>query len=336
MITRETILNELKSNPKVIAYTSPYDKTSVKTFLESYASTKELLLQYGEHYRTVKDESTLHYQAYAESYYWQIAQKKLFNLQCQWRANQADLPIEVTYEFFYWGQNIKACPFIQPATDDELNALIEFLEGAPYDHHDNDIFDWQDYTDFKDENDVMGASDLYPNWYVWYDAHIGPLNLLALPDLRGTYQEKCFTAWREVQEKGAVYLTTEQKPFLATSQFEDFVKKVEPYQIYDYYRAYAEWSRKKEKMEPLENELQLLFDESDEVWMPAGRFPDAIFQAAYLLRVKKIKGLLRNIHQQHLERLEMGITYELQSDDFIATYRAAFVKARQLLEGNQD
>lgn len=334
MSTKETILNELKSNPKVIAYTAPYSDESVQAFLESYASTKELLLNYGEHYRTVNDGSTLHYRAWAESYYWQIAQKKLFNLQCQWRARKIDLPIEVTYEFFYWGQNIKACPFIPPATDAELDAMIEFLEGAPYDHHDNDIFDWQDYTGFKDENDAMGVGDDYPNWYAWYDVHIGPHHLLALPDLRGAYQEKCFAAWRAAQEDGAVYVMTKQKPFLSTGQFEDFIKQVESYQIYDYYRAYCEWSHKNEQMEPLESELKLLFDEPGEVWIPEGRFPDAIFQAAYLLRVKKIKELLYHIHQQHLERLEMGISYELQTDDFIATNRAAFTKARQLLEGN--
>ncbi len=333
MTTKETILNELKSNPKVIAYTSLYDKSSVASFLESYASTKELLLTYGEFYRQTKDSGSLSYRTWAENYYWQIAQKKLFNLQCQWRAEQIDLPIEVTYEFIYWSQNIKACPFIQPPTEEEVQTMIAFLEGAPYDHTDNDLLDWQDYENFKDEQALLGAGDAYPNWYAWYDVHIGPTHLLLLPDLRGTYQEKCFAAWRAEQEKGAVYLMVEEKPYLSTSQFEDFIKQVEPYQIYDYYRAYKEWSRKNESMEPLEHEMKLLFDEPGEVWIPAGRFPDAIFQAAYLLRVKKAKDLLPLIHQQHLDQLEMGISFPLQPDEFITTNREAFIKARKLLEG---
>ncbi|HCW09084.1 MAG TPA: hypothetical protein DGG95_17135 [Cytophagales bacterium] len=334
MITKEAILSELQSNPKVIAYTAPYNKMSVHSFLDNYANTKLLLLNYGEHYRTVKDNSLLHYQAEAERYYWQIAQKKLFNLQCQWRAQQIDLPIEVTYEFFYWGQNIKACPFIETTSEDEINTLIEFLEGAPYDHHDNDIFDWQDYEGFKDEEDAFSAGDAYPNWYAWYDVHVGPPHLLTLPDLRGAYQEKCFTAMRTAAEKNTVSMPGLQKPFLSTSQTEDFIKQVENYQINDYYRAYKEWSRKNEKMEPLEAELQLLLDEPGEVYIPAGRFPDAIFQATYLLRIKKIKELIFSIHHQHIEQLEMGITYHLQPDEFIATNREAFKKARKLLEGN--
>jgi hypothetical protein len=333
-VNKSNLLEELKNNPKVQGYLANYESSSAQSFLDHYASVKELLLNYGEHYRNRATDDAIHYRSWAETYYWQIVQKKLFNLQCQWRAEKIDLPIEVTYEFCYWNMNIKACPFIEPVTDAEINAMITFLENAPYDHDDNYTIDWQDYDSFKDPEELMGAGDEYPNWYAWYDVHIGPSDVMSLPNVRGDYQQKCFAAWRAA--RNIEYIPAlNRKPFLSTSQVEDFIRKVEPYKILDYYNLYTSWSSKKDKVEELNEQLEILFEEPGDVWIPQGKFPDAIFQAAYLLRVKKIKYLLPLIHQEHLERLEMGISYELHLDEFVETNRASFKEAKRLLEGER-
>jgi hypothetical protein len=67
-----------------------------------------------------------------------------------------------------------------------------------------------------------------------------------------------------------------------------------------------------EFLERLENVIQILKEEEGEVYIPEGKFPDAIFQAMHLLKVSKIKLLLPVIHQSHMETKAMGISY---SDD---------------------
>ena len=332
-VNRETILEELKSNPKVQSYIANYEESSVQSFLDHYATEKELLLNYGESYRSWKANDLMYYRNCAEKYYCQIAQKKLFNQQCLWRAQQIDLPIEVTYEFYYWSLNIKACPFIEKVTEREIEVMIDFLEKAPYDHSDNYLNNWQEYDDFKDEENLLSAGDNYPNWYAWYDVYIGPAGLMSLSDLRGAYEKKCFQAKRGKAIIPAPMPMPERKPWLSINQTEEFIKQVEPYQIIDYYRHYQEWSNKSERMEEMDTELKMIMEEQDEVWMPEGKFPDAIYHAAYLLKVKKIKSLLPQIHEEHLERLEMGISYEMEKDEFIDTSRQALREGKKILEG---
>jgi hypothetical protein len=328
---KESILEELKNNPKVKKYVEPYDEESVNSFLTHYASTKEMLLQYNELYRKSHSADVEYYRNAAEDFYWQIAQKKLFNQQCLWRAQRIDLPIEVTYEFTYWERNIQSCPFIEPVTETEMNCMIAYLEQATYDTVDDYLDNWQDYEYFRDEETGMGMGDDYPEWYSWYDATLGPSDLMLLPDIRGAYEEKCTSVVFDARNKDRNYPPSDRKPYLSYSQMEDFIKKVEPYKIGNYYQLYLEWRDKGDRVEEMEREIELMLAETEEVWVPEGKFPDAIFQAAYLLKVKKVKKLLPLIHQEHMDRLEMGISYELTDDNLIEVWKQNLREGKKML-----
>lgn len=328
---KESILEELRNNPKVQKYVSEYDEESVNSFLNHYAGIKEMLLQYNEMYRKSHSADVEFYRNAAEDFYWQIAQKKLFNQQCLWRAQRIDLPIEVMYEFTYWERNIQSCPFIEPVTEEEINTMIDYLEQATYDSVDEYMDNWQDYEYFRDEETHMGAGDEYPAWYTWYDEHIGPPDVMMLPDIRGAAEDKYTSVVFDARNKNSTYSTTEHKPYLSYSQMDDFIKKVEPYKISNYYQLYLEWTDKGESVEEIGREIELLLAETEEVWMPEGRFPDAIFQAAYLLKVKKVKKLLPLIHQEHMDRLEMGISYELTNDSLIDVWKQNLREGKKML-----
>ena len=78
-----------------------------------------------------------------------IQQKKLFDKQCQWRAETFTHPaIETTSDFNYWEKNILNCPFIDPITEEDVALYIEFLQ--EYLGEDLTFLGrWQDYNSYN-------------------------------------------------------------------------------------------------------------------------------------------------------------------------------------------
>lgn len=312
--TKKELLEELKANPKAIAFLSAYDEGSAERFLESFASTKELLLKHGEFWREHQHKDV--YRDRAEDLYWIIAQKKLFNLQCQWRAGLIELPVINSWEFLYWEQNINSCPYVEDATEQEIEVLIQYLESSQYYEIDNLPDEWQHYEEFKDEKTGIGAGDYYPDWYHFYDNHFGTQNLILLPDIKGEEEDKYRAIWRNRNGYDRE-IPPPKKPFIEYDDdfTEKFIREVEDYKLLDYYRLYNASNENDFEIEQLEAIIERFFKEPERVPIPAGPFPDAIFQADHLLTVKYLKVLIPDIHQNHLERKAMGISYERRSFD---------------------
>jgi hypothetical protein len=332
---KQQLLSELKSNPKVTAYLAGFEEGSAERFLSSYVNTKHLLLQFGENWR--QRQGGDYFRTMAEKFYWLIAQKKLFNLQCSWRAEQITLPIAVTYEFYYWSKNIKACPFLEDITETEMEVMIHYLEQAVYDHEDNEPWDWQAHDEFRDDETGIGAGDNYPAWYEMYDNYLGTQYLMTLPDVRGEREEKYLRAWRS-SWRDEIVIKEPSKPSIYDDNktTEDFIRKVEGYKILDYYRLYRAQFDTMDFREKLEFEMDLFMKEPEEVRIPEGKFPDAIFQAGHLLRVSHIKSLLPEIHESHLERKAMNISYEQEEDPLINDIKDHIKIGMDILEEGED
>jgi hypothetical protein len=341
---KQKLLSELKNNPRVTAYLAGFEESSAERFLESYAGTKQMLLQHGEDWRRWQLNDSDYFRTSAEKFYWLIAEKKLFNLQCLWRAEQINLPVAVTWEFQYWSKNIKACPFLEDATEAEIEAMIGYLERASYDHEEYDPWDWQAHDEFREEETGIGAGSNYPAWYEAYDNYFGTQHLMALPDIKGEREEKYLAAWRaswheESRAKSTVKVPAKPSIYSDEKSIEEFIRKTEGYKILDYYRLYRARFDNSEFKERLHNELDLFMEEPDAVWIPEGKFPDAIFQAGHLLRVSHIKSLLPELHQNHLERKAMGIGYELEGpveDDDLVRATIERIKEGKRLLGEEE
>lgn len=189
--------------------------------LARYADDKATALVHGPGW--LEDEEFLTTWPYQQAYrrLWEIQQKKLFNLQCLWRAGQVELP-EVTdgHEFEKWGKSIHTCPVLDPIEEDDVELYRRYLRS-------DDCQDlgalavgttgWQHYREFRawlrldDAGSTSPGHDMvnpdlpdglieplghlfnmfycYPDWYAFYDLYRGTGPLLRLPDVRGPYAE---------------------------------------------------------------------------------------------------------------------------------------------------
>ncbi len=186
---KQEILKDLKKNPKYKEYFSTYNKQTVEAFIKNYAEAKWRYLKYGEMYLKKEDEEISRYKNRAERLFWLIQQKKLFNLQCQFRAEKITIPgIELCEDFDYWEKAIKTCPFLDRVSEEEFNMLVEFINSGAYDYdNDYEYCDWQSYQ--KSFGDDDWKKEL-PDWYDFFDDKMGTGYLLDLPDIRGEKELK--------------------------------------------------------------------------------------------------------------------------------------------------
>ena len=187
-LIEEKFLKDLNENPRYDEFFSQFNPIAVKIFKENYAWKKTSAAIWGP-------QSIDRYEGYLQRYtelawekLWEIQQRKLFDLQCRWRAEQLKIPeIVISFDFHYWSERIEKCPFLTPISEIELERYIQYLERNSYDN----IFvfddDWQDYNDFKARHlniDDDIASDP-PPWYDYYEAVTGLSSLYLLYDYRG-------------------------------------------------------------------------------------------------------------------------------------------------------
>jgi hypothetical protein len=203
--TEEQHVEHLRTQPQYQAYLEKFDAKSVESFITDYAGQKHKSLSKLEYYREDYENYEIQFLSEAERYIDFILQKKLFNLQCQWRAEQIKLPLVNTcHDFKYWERHIRSCPFIPPVTQEEMEVCIRFLQ-EELDYFSINNYDdcgWQNYNEFKnqaitDENDERSENgypllelhenpicEELPELYDFFDAHFGTRQLIFLPDLR--------------------------------------------------------------------------------------------------------------------------------------------------------
>ena len=128
-LTHEKIVKEveedLTNNPRYKEFFEKYSTSSVKSFIDSYKSGKANWTMWGETFSAMEQEKILKYTTIANNKLWEIQQKKLFNLQCQWRAEAITIPeITISYEFTYWEKFIEQCPFLPPISENVCKWIV--------------------------------------------------------------------------------------------------------------------------------------------------------------------------------------------------------------------
>ena len=199
---QKEILNDLNTNPKYTKFFEKYNRNSVQRFKENYAIAKSYVISNEGRALEEEEDRLLKYQLMAEEYIWHIQQRKLFDLQIKWRAEQIELEgVEAIADFEEWSENIEKCPFLTPISQEEFDLYISFVESSKMeDIQTNYLTKWQEYEDFKAQYDDI-ESDLYvyeiPGWYEYYENKTGLGALYMLKDIRGEKEGVYMKIYRE-------------------------------------------------------------------------------------------------------------------------------------------
>ncbi len=284
-----------------------------------------------------------------------IQQKKLFDKQCEWRAETFHHPsIETTFDFKYWEKNILNCQFIEPITEEDVVLYIEFLQ--QYLGEDLTFLSgWQDYNTYNssyatvaklvnkqeddneiedDDDDDDDKSSLMPPWYIFVNERRGDGHYLLLPDLR---QEKEWKYGRigqkEIQrnyaEQQKSQPSPDTRPYLSVfgkEQTEDFINEVEeaPEEVLKAYKVYQQFYDNPEirSMEEVWEAWNELDDCYEAFPMAAGitDWKEALIATAQQWKNTKITRNVHFFYEDYLFRNATGIS-NVADEELLSTYR---------------
>ncbi|HEX2936389.1 MAG TPA: hypothetical protein VHO72_13630 [Bacteroidales bacterium] len=186
---REKFLSEIKQSNIYAEYLRKYESDSVETFISHYVDKKLNLIEESEYLLGLREQSDEEgFLQSAREVLNYILQKKLFNMQLQWRANTINIPgIRNSFDFGFWEKNIEYCPFISPVTPQEIDVMKSFLRKNYFSGFKDWMF-WQFYG-FLVEKDENGHYPNMPEWYGYYDEIMCTGSLLNMQDIRGEKEE---------------------------------------------------------------------------------------------------------------------------------------------------
>lgn len=314
------IKRDLRTNPVYKSFFGQYNKTSVETFIDQYAFKKTSYLTYGELYKSNEEKNILRYQLEADERLWEIQKKKLFNIECQWRAEEVKIAgIEITLDFEFWQKNIENCSFIEPITEEDLELYLEYMQSDNFFDF-NLSYSWHTYSDIKKAASEDGE---IPPWYEFYDSRKGTGSLLLLPDIRGDKEAYYINVWqkhnmpKEKPERKTRREAPDSRPILYSNDrrtLEEFIRKFESKKVLEYFKLYEKELNKSN--DEVEQAIETLKNADEEVPIESSlNWREAVIQAARKYEQRKLVEALRKAYKQYSYRLNIGIAQEVHSSD---------------------
>ncbi|MBK8416028.1 MAG: hypothetical protein IPL22_16890 [Bacteroidetes bacterium] len=344
-LVRDTI-RELYSNARYWEFFKGFNEESVHDFITEYASKKAWYLLNGERLLLKKEKEHFRFRELAEKCFWEIQQKKLFNLQAEWRAGLIELPgVEVTRDFLCWEKAIATCPFLDPVTPNELSFYMDYLESGMQSDK-NWFYNWQDYDTYRHAENCPEA---IPAWYRYYDSKYGTDYLMMLPDKKGEEEKLYIREWRKQNsssqeaELHEEELLTGPGPNLYVNYetLDFFISTFESRNLKDYFLA-AELKPEDETNDAeLQDALRILSRAGKNVTLPkATDWREAIIAGAAQYKSKRIMANLPFVYDEYLFRLKNGIAQRPTDEDqayqeyiaFTTLYRHQVNEGRKITE----
>ena len=314
--TQEQFEEEMRTNPKFVAFFEPYSEASVTEVIREHAKEKVKYFADIDDWRKKYEENSTYYFEIAENYLNAILQKKLFNLQCLWRAGKINLPfVKVTSDFEYFSKDISACPFIEPITEEELDLAMRFLTVEK--NWGNFVYEepsWQDYDSFSLGIDVDVDDDDYydelPDLYEYFDTYMNTGSLRSLPDVRGEIENKYEElANREMREenRNRVKPDSNAKPnlYFGSDVREKFIETCENTDVKELYALREAYYHETYESEQAEIAYYFLNNIDEEIPIEAHKdWRVAIVESMRLYKQKKIAENLPFVYDNYLMSFE--------------------------------
>jgi hypothetical protein len=327
--TKADFAEDLRTHPRYQAFFEQYDENSVVEFIKNYAEDKHEWHTDKNNIYGSADCRRTQFLSSAERFLEFILQKKMFNLQCLWRAELIDLPfIENTYDFKYFSNDILNCPFIEPITEEEIEVGIRFLMESEAEI-DPDYPDWQNYGNFKiweielemgeeiDKSDgkapYYGIAEEMPPFYTFYDTYMKTGHLFNLPDIRWIKEKYYLDAVRaENQRKHEKEKVTQDpkppyKPSLYHFYKDEFMAACEDpvtQELYGFVQEAARLYRYDEFSNDLEFLMELRNMGEEIALVPHTDWYQGVADTVRHVRNKKTADMLPYAHQTYLLEFE--------------------------------
>ncbi len=351
-VTKKLEANENYQELKDENFESEHDDTFFK---KHYSDEVAHALSWGPRHLWQIHRNKNPFLYYAEEALCEIQQKKLFDLQCQWRAEMIELKgIATTYDFEYWEMNIREAKFLSRITESELRIYMDYLKSSEY-RVNWKCHSWQNYTAIKDDYHNNGGRSLIPPWYHYHNYATQNSSLLQLPDIIGAkekiYLEKYDKFRTETLANNPILELTDNRPRLMaddTSLADFLVQFKYDNPLLEYIKGHnAEtqgtiaWRYYNDATEYLVEEREPLPIEENEDWREA--FLDVVYKyrnqkvanllpdmyADYL--INKLDETLPNLHthyQENLDKKEREIRKTIAGD-----YKKMIEIGKELCEG---
>ncbi len=348
---KAAVRKDLEENPKYKGFFAPYARHSVESFINAYVHHKLMYTKHAKWFSKKAEEEALEYRPQAEEALWDIQRKKLFDLQCQWRAGLIQLDgIDCTWDFDVWERNIASCPHIAPVNDDDVALYMQYLSNPLA--ASCSVPATEDFgTLHATVEDGEG-----PGWFLFHNNHTTAGQYLLLPDKK--YEMECYYRHlyylaqtenkpsSDASSDGLDYIPQKKKPWIANTfieDFEPFVKRFESSADYQKYINYKNGSTQAVRDEDIDDAWldeqvhDLMFDLQDiKEKIPIRANDDwrvALIEAVALFKNKKIAKALPAVYEDYRFKLEMGIGYET---DFSSSLQELYDRAReQVLDGRE-
>lgn len=327
---------EIRESEVCKKYFSKYDPDSIDEFLAEFVKTKvELVVSLEKFLNMYHEDDNERYLKNARSVLNCILQKKLFNLQLQWRAGLICVEeLHTTWDFYFWEQNIEHCPFLPAITSHELDIMKQFLRQYYYRNLEMTNY-WQDY-DTVMKKDEDGSFDDMPDWYEYYDTIFGTSNLLILPNIREAKEEVYLQLARDErrsQQEGTTQNTAPPGVYLPRlykwfKDILDFAGECEENQYFkelfklwykqyypdfhdpEYYREYVD-----EAVYVLENADRPVMLNPNMVWHKA------LSDGAYRYITERTLEVLDSVYDEYKTLIDLGISNRFTPEEEIEAWK---------------
>lgn len=339
------IAEDLKNNAPLQEYLTRFRSSCLEDFFKTYINEKYSWYKYSETNIRNRNSHDLHYINTANYHLQVIQQKKLFDLQCLWRAEKVTIPgIEICHDFMCVSDNILNCNFIEPVSEEDVEMYQQYLL-SPATHHEAalDIYNME-FMQHEDlllaaRNDEEAICD-FPEWYEYHNVLTGNGTYLNLPDIRGRKEEH-YRAIHFKKENEESNKTPQQpydsRPFINVYEREimdHIVEQFEDLYTKNYYRAYR-WSYdNRNDQETMENIMDILYSAEEHVPVEGHYdWKEALRRAAYKYEAKKVAETLPEAFAQYQLNRSMNIAFphkDSYNDELREIWASSILSGRRL------
>ncbi|MBC8081733.1 MAG: hypothetical protein H7Z21_00850 [Hymenobacter sp.] len=210
--TDAAVAKDVLTNSRYDEFFAAYQPQVREDFAYRYVQLRQHWVEDGQYSEKHPARRLSLHEREAYTALWAIQQKKLFDLQCRWRAEEVrEVPgVVIIDDFDTLAVGIENCQAVPPITADELALYLDWVRQADYARDLNDMHDqrfgWQKHRLLKETlapdappavGRVIPTPKIVPDWYRFHNRHTGHDRLLYLPDLRAPKEERYLDAWRE-------------------------------------------------------------------------------------------------------------------------------------------